>query len=153
LYQGVKVYEKELLRQYDNNKQWVLNGIGRPLGIYEPYKRDIVNRVVQSTGHDVHLFYILITADLLNQAGINWRPIIIDFHDQMIVEVAEKDAPRVKEIMGQEAYSRLNALLNGRLKLKGDAQIVKNMAEAKCAKEDIEQYLKDLGVLGDGGDE
>jgi hypothetical protein len=134
LYRGVKEFEAELLRQMDLNGGWVLNGIGRPVGIANGYERDIVNRVVQSTGHDCHIFYIQIFTRMLNDAGIPWSSIILDMHDQAIIEVDEKHAETVKEIMGVHAYRELNAMLNGRIPLRGEANIVRNLAEAKVAE-------------------
>jgi DNA polymerase I-like protein with 3'-5' exonuclease and polymerase domains len=133
VYKGVKQWESELLRQYQNNNGWVLNGIGRPVGVFETKMKDIVNRVVQGTGHDVHVRYIHHVIQLFKEEKIRWIPIILDFHDQMIVEVDRNDAERVKYLMGVTAYERLNAELGGRIPLSGHAAIVNNLAEAKCA--------------------
>jgi hypothetical protein len=85
----------------------------------------------QSTGHDIHILYIQIVQELLKREGIAWMPIIADFHDQMIVEVAPEDAERTKYLMGVKAYSILNAQIGGLIQLKGDANIVQNLAYAK----------------------
>jgi hypothetical protein len=153
LYKGVKTYEYELLRQYEENGGWVLNAIGRPLGIFERYKGDIVNRVVQSTGHDLHVRYTLIVEDVLRENLIPFRWIIADFHDQSIVEVPVQYAEKTKALMGGECYVRLNAFAKGYLGLKGDAQIVEDLSYAKCSKDDIKQYLKDLGIIEDDEEE
>lgn len=44
LYAGVREYERELRRQYKNNKGWLFNGIGRPIGVAVNYEKDLVNR-------------------------------------------------------------------------------------------------------------
>lgn len=44
LYNGIKVWEKELLRQHKDNNGWFLNGIGRPICLDKEYLKDIVNR-------------------------------------------------------------------------------------------------------------
>jgi len=85
----------------------------------------------QSTGHDLHLYYIGIVQQLLKQEGIPWEPVIVDFHDQMIVEVDPKDADRVQYLMGVKAYEILNARVNGLIRIKGEANIVQNLAYAK----------------------
>ena len=53
LYKGIKKYERRLKEQWRNNAGWLLNGIGRPIGCATTSEKDLVNRVVQSTGHDL----------------------------------------------------------------------------------------------------
>ncbi len=133
IYSGVKDYEKFLLEEYKRNNGWVLNGIGRPVAVANDYLKDIVNRVVQSTGHDIHMQYIIICEQLLSEAGIKVDGIVWDFHDQSIVECAEEDKDKVYEIIGRKAYQVLNEeYLKGEIKLKGDPQHIKTMADAKC---------------------
>lgn len=131
LYSGVKDYEKELLRQWKLNKGWVLNGIGRPLGIWEERQKDIVNRVVQSTGHDVLVFWVNILERQFKAVGIDYRWVFADFHDQAIVEVPREQAEATATIMGGSSMNELNGMLQGKIPLTGDAQIVENLAEAK----------------------
>jgi len=131
LFSGIRNWRQELEKQHRFNKGWVLNGIGRPLGVWEQSTKDLVNRVGQSTGHDLHIMYILIVDRLLREEGIEWQPIIADFHDQMILEVDPKDADRVKYLMGTRAYEILNEQIKGAIKLKGEANIVENLAYAK----------------------
>lgn len=131
LYSGVKEYEQELLRQYNNNNGWVLNGIGRPLGIDFDKEKDIVNRVVQSTGHDILVLWLTIYSDLLNEAGIPWTPIIADLHDESIIEVDEGHAEQALRIMAIDAMQILNDGLRGRIPLKGEGQIADSLADIK----------------------
>lgn len=130
-YKGLKSWRRELEIQHRTNKGWILNGIGRPLGVWEQSVKDLVNRTGQSTGHDIHIMYILIVDRLLSKEGIDWTPVILDFHDQMIVEVDRKDAERVKWLMGVRAYEILNDQIKGQIRLKGEANIVENLAYAK----------------------
>jgi DNA polymerase I-like protein with 3'-5' exonuclease and polymerase domains len=132
LYGGVKEYEAYLLQELKDNNGYVLNGVGRPVCCAPDYTKDIVNRVVQSTGHDVHMMYMAICHRLLNEAGIEHDGIVWDFHDQTILECNEEDAERLHYIIGTLAYEVLNQELDGVIKLKGDPQHIKDMAAAKC---------------------
>ena len=133
LYKGVKEYEKFLLEEYKINNGWVLNGIGRPVGCAEDYIKDIVNRVVQSTGHDLHMFYMDILNYLFTENKLDVKGIVWDFHDQSIVECPIEQAPLVKQLMEREAYQILNNnVLQGKIDLKGEAVIIKTLADAKC---------------------
>lgn len=132
LYAGVKEYERELLRQYRFNRGWVLNGIGRPVGIYADYTKDIVNRVVQSTGHDLLVIWVQIFTKMLDDEGISWNPVVIDFHDEAIVECDEKDGERVLEIMLKDSFDELNRQVRGEIPLTGGGEIIGSLADAKC---------------------
>ena len=133
IYKGVKDYEQFLLSEWHQNGGWVVNGLGRPVCCDKEYEKDIVNRVVQSTGHDVHMIYMKIVDDLLTEAGLKVTGIVWDFHDESIVECDNKDADAVAEIMGETAYGILNKeYLGGSIPLKGGAEIVNNMADVKC---------------------
>lgn len=132
-YQGVKDYEKELLRQYENNNGWILNGCGRPIGVDHKKTKDIVNRSVQSAGHDCHILYMLIVEELLTINDIKFNWIIADWHDATTVEVSEKESDRVREIMQVQAYAKLNRIISGEIALKGEAKVVRSLAESKCS--------------------
>lgn len=130
LYQGVKLYERYLLDEYRKRNGWVYNGIGRPIGICEDLTKDIVNRVVQSTGHDLHMIYISILDSLFKKHKLEVHGIVWDFHDETIVEVREQDADEVLSLF-KKAYDILNERLEPLIPLKGDGSIVRNLAEAK----------------------
>jgi DNA polymerase I-like protein with 3'-5' exonuclease and polymerase domains len=131
LYAGVKKYEAYLMQQWKDNDGWVLNGIGRPVCIAEGYEKDIVNRVVQSTGHDLHIMYIIIVNRLLREAGIPYTGIILDLHDALTVELEVQHAEIAKEIIVRRAYQELARQCGGKIPLKGEAKIVYNWAEDK----------------------
>lgn len=131
LFGGVKRFEAQLIHEWEQNGGWVLNGIGRPIGIYEGLKKDIVNRVVQSTGHDLHMMWVAEWKQLLKSRNIAWTAICVDWHDQSIIEVDKQDIDKVFEIVGKIAYDKVNERLGGHILLEGDPQIVNNLAEAK----------------------
>jgi DNA polymerase I-like protein with 3'-5' exonuclease and polymerase domains len=131
LYAGVKEYEKELLRQLNNNNGWVLNGLGRPLGIAPDLEKDIVNRVVQSTGHDILVQWVTIYSRMLQEAGIPFAPIIADLHDESIIEVPESYANEALWILTVESMQVLNRQLGGRIPLKGEGMVAHCLADIK----------------------
>ena len=131
VYSGVKKYEYHLLREYRKNNGYVINGLGRPVGCAEDYIKDIVNRVIQSTGHDVLMLYISICDQLFQEAGINVDGIVWDFHDQSTVECSAEDAEKVCKIMEFDAVNLLNQELDGTIKHVMDGGVIKTFAEAK----------------------
>lgn len=131
IFSGVKKYGRRLEAEWRSRGGWVLNGIGRPIGVAEEFRKDIVNRVVQSTGHDLLVKYIRILSGILVEERIPWTPIVIDFHDESLIEVPEEYGEQVREIMEVQAYAELNAELGGIIPLKGSAIIARNLADVK----------------------
>jgi DNA polymerase I-like protein with 3'-5' exonuclease and polymerase domains len=131
LYKGVKTWEKELKRQHTLNKGWVLDGLGVPIGVYEDLIRDVVNRVCQRTGHSILVYWIQIFARQLREAGIEWHPIIIDFHDESIIEVPVQQSSRALEILEQDSFLELNRMLNSHIPLKGEGLVCDTLADIK----------------------
>jgi DNA polymerase I-like protein with 3'-5' exonuclease and polymerase domains len=144
LFAGVKDWESDLVSEYKARGGWFVGGLGRPICLWEGMLKDIVNRMCQATGHDVHMLYVKIIRDLLDSEGIEWYPIIIDWHDQSIVECKPEDAERVAYLIGHRAYEVLNEELGGLIPMKGDPQVIDNLAYAKCEKDEIEDYIHEL---------
>jgi len=134
---GVKRYGYRLLEEWRVRGGWVLSGTGRPIAVDEKYKKDIVNRVCQATGHDIHMMYVKIIKQLFIDAGIEVRPIVLDWHDQSIVQCRKEDAKQVAFLMEKAAYKLLNAKLGGIIPMEGEAMIVRNMAECKLEEEEL----------------
>ena len=132
LYQGIKTYEKELVRQWQLNRGWYLNAIGRPIALSEDDLKDVCNRACQSGGHDILVIYITIVAKALDEADIEWYPWLVDMHDEMIVEVKEEDAARAADLMQNSCLKELNKVLGGLIPLQGDSVIADSWGEIKC---------------------
>lgn len=129
--EGVTSYVTWLQDEWRANGGYVENGYGRPICVDEKYLKDILNRVVQSTGHDILQLYARIAADLLTKEGISWTPIVMDWHDESIIEVPDEQVEVAKRIMEVDAYRELNIILGGTCPLKGSAAVAKNLAGIK----------------------
>lgn len=131
LFSGIKTYTTYLEQEWRKRGGWVYNGIGRPIGCYEPFLRDIVNRVVQSTGHDVLMYVNYQLYNLRNHYDIDFHGIIIDWHDASLVETDKANVNKVLDIF-IEAYKLTNEWLKGDLAIRTKPQIVHNLSESKC---------------------
>ena len=133
LYAGIKEYRAWLEEEWERRGGWVFNGVGRPICVYVDVKKDLVNRVVQSTGHDCLMIFISYIYELVKSAGFVAYPVLLDTHDETIWECGETDAPKLKLIFEEALVLTNNFLAGGRdiIRLKGDAQIVYNLAENK----------------------
>ncbi len=131
LYRGVKEFERDLVMEWERNGGYVLNGIGRPVGCHADMLKDLVSRMVQSSAHDVQMLHIYLTREILAQEGVEFEWVVVDWHDQLIIEVASEDAERTKEIMEVQVLGELNRRLQGLIPIRGDAQIGDNLWEVK----------------------
>lgn len=130
----VKRFGYKLQEEWSRNGGYILNGMGRPMCVTEDYKKDLLNRFIQSTGHDILIEYILIVCEELDRREIPWQPNILDFHDAMSVEVPEKYGEQVSKLF-LECVDTLNDRLQGTIKLRGTPMIGVNLAETKEAEE------------------
>ena len=129
--EGVLNYVDWLRGEWRANGGWVENGYGRPICVDEKYLKDTLNRVVQSSGHDILQLYSRIAAQLLNEAKLDWIPVVMDWHDESIIEVPDEQVETAKKIMEIDAYAELNRILGGTCPLKGSAAVAKNLAGIK----------------------
>lgn len=129
--EGVLNYVDWLRDEWRANGGWIENGYGRPICIDDKYLKDILNRQVQSTGHDLLQLYSRIAAQLLTEAKIQWTPIVMDWHDESIIEVPDEQVEVAKRIMEVDAYAELNRILGGTCPLKGSAAVAKTLAGIK----------------------
>lgn len=155
LYSGVKRYEERLVREWEKNEGYVLNGYGRPVCVAEKYLKDIVNRVCQSTGHDCLMTYIYHWKRLMREADIPYKPIVADFHDESILQVKIEDADRTAQLLEHAAFAALNNEMGNMIPLAGEAVIATNLAELKLDAEDIpyeaEEVVQELMDSAENG--
>jgi len=131
LFSGIRNYNDYLESEWRKRGGWVYNGIGRPVTVFEPYLRDVNNRVVQSTGHDILMYVNYQLYNIREEEQIDFWPIIIDWHDASLVECKKSDGARVLALF-DEAYKRTNEWLCGDLAIRTKPQIIHNLAESKC---------------------
>jgi DNA polymerase I-like protein with 3'-5' exonuclease and polymerase domains len=131
LFAKVKEYEQFLQAQWERNDGWILNPIGRPLAVAQDYIRDIVNRSIQSGGHDCFVLYLSLLSERLRTHGIHYRPYVWDLHDAVMLTVPEEQVAKTVHIMDHEAMDALNTMLGGKVRLKGDTNVVDNWAADK----------------------
>jgi DNA polymerase I-like protein with 3'-5' exonuclease and polymerase domains len=131
LFDGVTKYKDRLLKEWLNNNGWVLNGFNRPLGVDARYKKDIMNRVIQSTGHDCLIRFLYHINRLREEQKLPWRPWIIDFHDEAVVEVEAGYGTLVAESF-TTAIKALQEEIQSEVPILGDPMIVNDLSQIKC---------------------
>lgn len=130
LYAGVREYGAKLEREWIDRNGWVYNGVARPKTVAPQYTKDLVNRVVQSTGHDILMMLLYYTRVRLEATGLPHWWIIADWHDEYILECDETDAAILAE-QCRLAYDDLNLELGGTIPITGGVDVTTNLWEAK----------------------
>jgi len=128
LYAQLKDFGERLKRQWDKNGGYIINGRGRPLAVDSNSLKDITNRFIQSTGHDLLMHLIL---HLTREAkDIPWEPFIIDYHDESIVEVPEAHVPEMVAAF-ERARQKVIDALGWDVTMDGEVLVANNLAEIK----------------------
>lgn len=143
LRQGTKDYQAELLRQWNKNKGWTIDGLGHPVCVDQKYKKDIVNRVVQRTGHTLFVKLLVVCDELFRDNNIDAHPFIADLHDCMIYEVRNDHVPQAVQIMEVDSYKILNSWLGSSAPLKGDSKVCNTWGDDKSDTTPSIYTLKD----------
>lgn len=134
LFSGLKAFSKELYFQWKRNGGWILNGTGRPMCVPADMTKDLLNRFVQSTGHDILVKYVRLFIEEMRYRGIPYTPVCLDWHDSCCVEVLEEYREQTAEVF-MDSLDELNRQLGGIIKLRGEPDIGRNLADVKKPEE------------------
>lgn len=130
LFAGIRRFDLQLQSMWQANGGWIPNVLGRPICVAEQYIKDIVNRMIQSSGHDVLQLFIWNLDRLRVEQGLGWAPWIMDLHDETIVECPEADAAAVAQSF-TDALAATNTELGMGIQLKGEPQVADSLADIK----------------------
>jgi DNA polymerase I-like protein with 3'-5' exonuclease and polymerase domains len=148
LRKGVKVWEQELKRQWKDNGGWLLNGFGRPICLEPMREKDLVNSQCQSTGHDAHILFQVLTAEHLTANKFDWIPWHMDLHDCLMFAVRKEEATMSVDLLKNVVYPELNRMLGGSIPLKGEPNVCRSWADDKDEEfnwqtnEELQAYLR-----------
>jgi hypothetical protein len=137
-------YPSYLEEEWLTNRGYVLNCLGLPCSVDNSKKKDLVNRVTQSSGHQITVKSLAIMEEVLEEKGFHmmwWpgaekhkefvAPWIADFHDEHMLEAAVEVKDIIKDSY-EERLRRLNEWLDGYVKLEADPEIGMDLAHFKC---------------------
>lgn len=136
LFSGVKEYESRLGAEWSAQHGWFLNGRDRPMSVPPKYEKDILNRSIQSTGHDNLLTFLYHLDRVRTENNLGFKFIVCDFHDETVTECHKDEAEATVEAVF-EALRRTNEDLGGNIALTGEPEVCDCFAEFK-----VEGYNK-----------
>ena len=158
VYAGAKAFGKKLQAEHERNGGFVLDALGFPTPVCVDKRRDVVNRVVQKSGHMILMVYLWKFTQLLRENNVEYQHLIFDYHDETIPIFNAVDVPIVRRLYAQ-ALSWLNdEFLHATVKLKAVPEVATSLADIKCEGHKIEDaeiaaFIADLNDDDDGDDE
>ena len=109
--------QKHLLKQWRENDGYVIDGRGMPTCVDFGKKKDIVNRVVQKTGHEILQRILYHIQKYRLEHDVPMRPYIPDYHDESLWAVKighEEEAARAMDY----GFDKINEELGWDIKIK-----------------------------------
>jgi len=131
LYAGVKRFDDDLLEEWEVNNGYVINGLGRSLTVASYLTKDLVNRVIQSSAHDLLMVYIAKIQRLRQERKVNMYPWMVDYHDETVWEVPEDNVDEAVKIL-EDSLEFLNEHRFTEIAIKGEVEVCDNLATLKC---------------------
>lgn len=123
--------QQRLEREWAISGGVIINGRGRPLCVDFGKKKDLTNRLVQSSGHDCLVRILLHMNSYRKEHGINMRPFVADIHDETVWCCPPEEVERAKDCINY-AFDQLNKELNWTVTIKHGGINVGNDLSIRC---------------------
>jgi len=117
-----------LIKEWKNNNGWVMNARGMPVTVPKEKTKDIVNRVIQGSGVQLHYRMLYHRWNYIRDNNIDVKPYIPHLHDEANMLVGINDQDRYIEAV-EYSYDRLNDELGWSVTIKhGGVSFGKDMS-------------------------
>jgi DNA polymerase I-like protein with 3'-5' exonuclease and polymerase domains len=125
----VKAFEGKLQKVYERRGH-IRNLTGRYIQVPDIYKKDLMNRLVQSSAHDILRLWVMGIIELFNSRGVEYRYWLPDLHDSTTFMVREGFEGRAKKVY-EDALQQVEKELNLSVPLKMEFKTCKTLAGLK----------------------
>jgi DNA polymerase-1 len=119
------------LRELNRAQGYLRNVIGRIIRVPDPEYKDLSNRFIQSSAHDVLVLWVLEIYRLFEEAGIAAKPILLDCHDSTSNQVPKENVEAAKHIYGR-ALENINQRLGLCVTIKAEIKTFQTLAGLKA---------------------
>jgi len=89
VFSGMKSYKWKLKDEWERNRGWIYNAIGRPMSVGDHHLKDLFSRCVQGGGHDLQMMFSMYVADAVAEHKLDAKSFIYDLHDATYWQVRE----------------------------------------------------------------
>lgn len=118
------------LKELNRRQGYLRNVIGRIIRVPDPDYKDLSNRFIQSSAHDVLVLWVLEIYKLARGQGIDIKPILLDCHDSTSNMCPIGQADALKKVY-QDALDNVVDSLNLSVKIKAEIKTFKTLAGLK----------------------
>lgn len=118
------------LRELNRKQGYLRNVIGRIIRVPDPEYKDLSNRFIQSSAHDVLVLWVLEIYRLSRENGVAVKPILLDCHDSTSNQCPVGQVSVLKEIY-KGALNNICKQLELSVKIKADIKEFKSLAGLK----------------------
>lgn len=114
-----------------NRKQgFLVNPSGRIIRVPEPTYKDLPNRFIQSSAHDVLIMWVMEIYEEHSRLGLPISPVLLDCHDSTSNAVPEENKETSKEIY-EKALQKVNDMLGLTVKVRAEMKEFSTLAGLK----------------------
>jgi DNA polymerase I-like protein with 3'-5' exonuclease and polymerase domains len=118
------------LQKINRKQGYLRNVIGRIIRVPHPDYKDLPNRFIQSSAHDVLILWALEIYKICTVKGVEVRPILLDCHDSTSNQFRATEATTGANIY-KEALENINKQLDLCVTIKADIKQFKTLAGLK----------------------
>lgn len=118
------------LREVNRKEGHLRNIIGRIIRVPDPEYKDLPNRFVQSSAHDILILWVLSIYGRCKEEGIAIKPILLDCHDSTSNQVPKEQGERLRQIYAS-TLDALNKELGLCVKIKAESKFFTTLAGLK----------------------
>lgn len=128
-FERVKAFNHRLQEVYED-RGFIRNLTGRVLLVPEIYKKDLMNRLVQSGAHDILRLWVMEIVSEFTTRRIHWQHWLPDLHDSTTFMVKPEHAAAAQEAY-LVALERVSKKVNLSVPLKCEMKLMKTLAGVK----------------------
>lgn len=118
------------LREVNRKNGYLRNITGRIIRVPDPEYKDLPNRFVQSSAHDILILWVLSIYGRCKEEGIKIKPVLLDCHDSTSNQVPKEQAERLRQIYAS-TLDVLNKELGLCVKIKAESKFFTTLAGLK----------------------
>lgn len=118
------------LKELNRQQGLLRNVIGRIIRVPYPDYKDLPNRFIQSSAHDVLILWVLEIYRLCGERGIAIKPILLDCHDSTSNQCPAEQAEELKKVYA-EALATINTQLGLCVTIRAEIKTFQTLAGLK----------------------
>lgn len=121
----------DAMKALHRRRGYLTNVVGRAVRVHRQYEKDVPNRLIQSSGHDIlSLLWVPRIYELCQERDIDVRPILLDCHDSTSNQCPLSQVPALRQAY-VDALEWTNEQLGMTVKVKADVKEFATLAGLK----------------------